>query len=78
MLEPDARKRARPVLRGPRPSNGPGLPDEVPDADKDALALAEMTKGGLADQDQYEEQVLALNADVNKQLRTIKTGSARR
>ena len=29
MLEPDARKRARPVLRGPRPSNGPGLPDEL-------------------------------------------------
>ncbi len=28
MLEPDARKRARPVLR-PRRSNAPGLPDEL-------------------------------------------------
>ena len=29
MLEPVARKRARPVLRGPRRSNAPGLPDEI-------------------------------------------------
>jgi len=29
LLEPVARKRARPVLRGPRRSNAPGLPDEV-------------------------------------------------
>jgi hypothetical protein len=29
LLEPDARKRARPVLRGPRRSNAPGLPDEL-------------------------------------------------
>jgi hypothetical protein len=28
LLEPVARKRARPVLRGPRRSNAPGLPDE--------------------------------------------------
>ena len=27
LLEPDAVKVARPVLRGPRSSNGPGLPD---------------------------------------------------
>jgi hypothetical protein len=27
LLEPDARRRACPVLRGARPSNGPGLPD---------------------------------------------------
>jgi len=27
LLEPDARKRARPVLRGPRRSDAPGLPD---------------------------------------------------
>ena len=29
MLEPVARRRARPVLRGPRRSNAPGLPDEI-------------------------------------------------
>ena len=29
MLEPVAWKRARPVLRGPRRGNAPGLPDEV-------------------------------------------------
>ncbi len=29
LLEPVARKRARPVLRGPRRSNAPGLPDEI-------------------------------------------------
>jgi hypothetical protein len=29
LLEPDARKRARPVLRGPGRSNAPGLPVEV-------------------------------------------------
>jgi len=29
LLEPDARKRARPVLRGPGRSNAPGLPDEL-------------------------------------------------
>src|SRR5207249_3053390 len=29
LLEPVARKRARPVLRGPWRSNAPGLPDEV-------------------------------------------------
>jgi hypothetical protein len=29
LLEPVARKRARPVLRGPRRSNAPGLPHEV-------------------------------------------------
>ena len=29
MLEPDARKRARPVLRGPGRSNAPGLPVEL-------------------------------------------------
>ena len=29
LLEPVARRRARPVLRGPRRSNAPGLPDEV-------------------------------------------------
>ena len=29
MLEPVARKRARPVLRGPLRSNAPGLPDEI-------------------------------------------------
>jgi RNA-directed DNA polymerase len=28
LLEPDAAKVARPVLRGPRPGNGPGLPDD--------------------------------------------------
>jgi hypothetical protein len=28
LLEPVARRRARPVLRGPRRSNAPGLPDE--------------------------------------------------
>lgn len=28
MLEPDAVDAARPVLRGPRRSNAPGLPDE--------------------------------------------------
>jgi hypothetical protein len=29
LLEPVARKRARPVLRGPRRSNALGLPDEI-------------------------------------------------
>jgi hypothetical protein len=29
LLEPVARKRARPVLRGPWRSNAPGLPDEI-------------------------------------------------
>ena len=29
LLEPVAWKRARPVLRGPRRSNAPGLPDEI-------------------------------------------------
>jgi hypothetical protein len=29
LLEPVARKRARPVLKGPRRSNAPGLPDEA-------------------------------------------------
>jgi len=29
LLEPVARKRARPVLRGPRRSNAPGLPAEI-------------------------------------------------
>jgi hypothetical protein len=29
LLEPVARKRAWPVLRGPRRSNAPGLPDEI-------------------------------------------------
>ncbi len=29
LLEPDTRQRVRPGLRGPRCSNGPGLPGEV-------------------------------------------------
>lgn len=34
LLEPVARKRARPVLRGPRRSNAPGLPDDIEDGER--------------------------------------------
>ena len=54
MLGPVARKRARPVLRGPRRSNAPGLPDER----WFAYLTVQMLQRGV------HESVQALEADI--------------
>ena len=60
MLEPVARKRARPVLRGPRRSNAPGLPDE--------RWFAELTTKLL--QRGVHKNVQALEADIRNWIKT--------
>ena len=60
-----ARKRARPVLRGPRRGNAPGLPDEIYFSvtqrklltPNDFGSLAEAEAGLLAFQDHYQQIV---------------------
>ncbi len=52
LLEPDARKRARPVLRGPGRSNAPGLPGEL---------VGEKANGGK----EYQPQGSPTRVDVH-------------
>jgi len=56
LLEPVARRRARPVLRGPRRSNAPGLPDEI---------YFSVVQNDFTDTDQIRDRLTAFEARYN-------------
>jgi len=62
LLEPVARKRARPVLRGPRRSNAPGLPDEIYFS---IVQRKVVSPNDFTDLDQIREQLAAFEARYN-------------
>jgi hypothetical protein len=61
--EPVARKRARPVLRGPRCSNAPGLPDEIYFS---VIQRKLLTPDNASSLDELAEQIAAFEARYNR------------
>jgi hypothetical protein len=66
LLEPVARKRARPVLRGPRRSNAPGLPDEIYFS---VVQRKLLTPDDCADTDDLAAKIAAFEKRYNKAAR---------
>jgi len=62
LLEPVARKRARPVLRGPRRSNAPGLPDEIYFS---VVQRKVVPPNDFTDTDQIRDRLTAFEARYN-------------
>ena len=62
MLEPVARRRARPVLRGPRRSNAPGLPDEIYPS---VVQRKAVSPNDFTDTDQIRDRLTAFEARYN-------------
>ena len=57
-----ARKRARPVLRGPRRGNAPGLPDEIYSS---VIQRKLLTPDDFEDLDELAAQILAFQKHYN-------------
>ena len=70
MLEPDARKRARPVLRGARRRKAPGLPDDPSAARLELNVLLEETLARYPSMEMDGTPVYAESPFIN-QLKTL-------